>query len=72
MQVFEEGDIVTVTKTQAGCCGVLRNGYFGKVISVIDLEHTDTGELRQILILDDTTLVWNTECTLKQSVGGVQ
>jgi len=71
MNVFEEGDVVTVVKRPVGCCGVLKQGWFGVVQSVIDLHHTGTGEDLQIVILDDNSLAWSSECELRSSVGGI-
>lgn len=69
MEIFEAGDVVQITKRPVGCCGVLRQGWFGTIESVIEVEHTGTGEVQQILILDDNTLVWGSECEHRTSRG---
>ena len=60
-EVYEAGDIVQVLKKPAGCCGVIRQGWWGKVISVVEVFNDKTYEEEQILILEDTTLVWGHE-----------
>lgn len=63
------GDVVEITRPPIGCCGLIKQGWFGTVVSIIDLENNQTGEDDAIVILEDNTLAWERECRIKH-VGG--
>jgi len=62
--MINEGDIVQVNKAPMGCCGVLKVGWFGTVVTIINLYNKETEKEENILILDDNTLAWEHECSL--------